>query len=138
MKILFTLHHYLHPEIGPGNCTLKLVIPHYPHSQLPNLLQDYQIKSFPSLIEGFGLVLIEAMACGLAPVTTYTSGPRDIITHGLDGILIPVGDAIAISQALSKLIENLDYLAKLRQNAYKTAQKLVSNCPRKSDFIPGG
>lgn len=99
------------------------VIPCFAHEKLPELLKDHQIKLFPSLVEGFGKALIEAMACGLAPVATATTGPLDIVQDGYNGLLVPTRDSQAIEQALENLITDCSQLNRLRQNAYKTAQK---------------
>jgi glycosyltransferase involved in cell wall biosynthesis len=99
------------------------VIPTYTNEQLPDLLQGHHIKLLPTLAEGFGLVIVEAMACGLAPVTTAIQGPLEIVTDGHDGLLVPVRDALAIEQALERLIRDRGYLETLRYNAYQTAQR---------------
>ena len=97
-------------------------IPWFDHKTLPELLQGHHIKLFPPLSEGFGKALVEAMACGLAPVTTATGGPLDIVSDCQDGLIIPLRDSKAIEQALEKLIIDRYKLNKLRQNAYNTAQ----------------
>ncbi|MDJ0594192.1 MAG: glycosyltransferase family 4 protein [Pleurocapsa sp. MO_226.B13] len=99
------------------------VIPRFEHQKLPELLKNYHIKLFPSLSEGFGMALIEAMACGLAPITTATGGPGDIICDRHDGLIIPLRDRKAIETALEELIGDRQKLNKLRQNAYNKAQK---------------
>ena len=99
------------------------VIPRYSRRQLPNLLQNHQIKLFPSTCEAFGMALIESMACGLAPIVSATPGPMEIVTHERDGIIIPPRSADAIEDALDKLINDYTYLERLRSNAYVTAQK---------------
>lgn len=60
-----------------------------------------------SLHEGFGLVLAEAMSCGL-PVVSYACpcGPRDIIDEGKDGFLVPVGDEAQLAEKICWLIEH--------------------------------
>ena len=98
------------------------VIPSFNHATLPELLKGHHIKLFPSLSEGFGMALIEAMACGLAPITTATGGPLDIIDDGHDGLLVPLRDSKSIETALEKLINDRTELNRLRQNAYKKAQ----------------
>jgi glycosyltransferase involved in cell wall biosynthesis len=104
------------------------VIPFFKHENLPDLLRDYHIKLFPTLAEGFGKALIEAMACGLAPITTPTPGPSDIVQDGHDAIIVPVRDTQAIERALERLITDRVYLDKLRSNAYATAQKYSWRC----------
>ena len=99
------------------------VIPRYPHDRLPTLLKGHQIKLFPSTCEAFGMALVEAMACGLAPIVSATPGPMEIVTHEQNGIVIPSRDTKAIENALEKLITDLVYLETLRQNAYNSAQK---------------
>jgi glycosyltransferase involved in cell wall biosynthesis len=98
------------------------VVTHYNQEMLPHLLKDHQIKLFPSLSEGFSLALLEAMACGLAPVASAISGSSRIVRDGHNGILIPPRDCKAIVQAIELLLKNRDYLSKLRNNAFNTAQ----------------
>lgn len=98
------------------------VIPRYENEKLPDLLKQHQIMLLPSLYEGFSLAIVEAMACGLVPVTTGISGAKDILTDGHNSILLPTHNSLAIEQALEKLIINRAYLEQLRQNAYIAAQ----------------
>lgn len=98
------------------------VIPYYANEKLPTLLRGHQIKLLPSLSEGFGIAVLEAMACGLAPVTTATPGPMEIVRDGYDAIVVPPRDSQAIEQALERLITDVSYLERLRRNAHATAQ----------------
>ncbi|MBE9039585.1 glycosyltransferase family 4 protein [Oscillatoriales cyanobacterium LEGE 11467] len=98
------------------------VVPRYTHDMLPTLLKDHQIKLLSSISEGFPMSLVEAMACGLAPITTATPGPTEIVCDGHNGIVVPARDSQAIEQALERLITDRSYLEQLRLNAYSTAQ----------------
>ncbi|NOK79101.1 MAG: glycosyltransferase family 1 protein [Chloroflexi bacterium AL-N5] len=98
------------------------VIPYYKHESLPTILEGHYIKLFPTLSEGFGKALIEAMACGLAPITTPAPGPKDLVHDGHDALVIPMRDSQAIEDALERLISDRTHLDRLRHNAYKTAQ----------------
>lgn len=77
------------------------------------------IFALSSIFEGFGLVIVEAMACGL-PVVSYACpcGPKDIITEGEDGFLIEVNDENELANKINMLIENED-LRKQMSNAAK-------------------
>lgn len=99
-----------------------VVIPRYEHHRLPTLLKGHHIQLFASTSEGFGMALVEAMACGLAPITTATPGPLEIVKHGQDSLVVPVRDSEAIERALELLLNNRTYLNQLRGHAYKTAQ----------------
>jgi glycosyltransferase involved in cell wall biosynthesis len=99
------------------------VIPRFSHEALPDLLRGHHIKLFPTLSEGFSLALTETMACGLAPVTTTTPGPMEIVRDEHNGILVPPRSSHAIKQALERLIADRPYLERLRRNAYATAQR---------------
>jgi len=112
----------VHADFEPAVRDRIRVIPRYSHEALPDLLRGHHIKLFPTLSDGFGLALIEGMACGLAPVTTTTPGPMEIVSDGHNGILVPSRDSQAIEQALERLILDRPYLDRLRRNAYATAQ----------------
>lgn len=71
-----------------------------------------------SIYEGFGLVIVEAMSCGL-PIISYACpcGPKDIITHGRNGYLVPCYNEKALSNRICDLIENEDIRKDMGLNA---------------------
>ncbi|MBW4658847.1 MAG: glycosyltransferase family 4 protein [Drouetiella hepatica Uher 2000/2452] len=98
------------------------VVPYFKHETLPELLKGHHIKLLPTLSEGFGKALVEAMACGLAPVTSNAAGPMEIVQDQHDALVVPMRDSLAIERALERLITDLPFLETLRRNAYATAQ----------------
>lgn len=80
---------------------------HSPISQqeLFNTYQDYDALVLPTLFEGFGLVIVEAMAAGLPVITTANSIGPDVITDRQNGYIVPIRDSFAIQQAIGELIQ---------------------------------
>ncbi len=88
-----------------------------------NIGTEYAESSFlvmSSNYEGFPMVMIEAMACGLPVVTfDYKCGPRDIVRHGENGLLVADGDIKGLADAMMEVMGNNDYRKVLSENARK-------------------
>lgn len=74
-------------------------------------VQEEMLRSsflvLPSRSEGFGMVLIEAMACGLPCVAfDCPCGPRDIVLDGKNGLLVPPENAVLLAESMKKMIQN--------------------------------
>ena len=67
-------------------------------------LNRSEIFCLASIQDGFGLVVSQAMACGLPVVVTERTGAADIVDHGVDGFVVPAGSAEALAEALECLL----------------------------------
>jgi len=76
--------------------------PALPHPQLAERLRGADIFVLPSLEDGFARTVTEALACGLPVVTTPNTGAADFVTPGVNGEIVPIRDAPAIAEAISK------------------------------------
>jgi glycosyltransferase involved in cell wall biosynthesis len=76
-----------------------------------------------SVVEAFGVAQVEAMACGLAPVSPALGGPLEVITDGKSGILVPPSDPQAAAAAVARLIEDRALLDSLRRRARAEARR---------------
>ena len=91
--------------------------------KLIQLYQQATVYVLPSHYEGLPTVLLEAMACGCPVIATAVSGNLDVITHGIDGILVPPKKPEEIAKSIIKLLNDNDNRKKLGINARKTIAK---------------
>jgi glycosyltransferase involved in cell wall biosynthesis len=74
--------------------------------------------------EGFPMVMIEAMACGLPAVCfDFKCGPRDIIIEGENGLIVPDGDIDGLAEAMVRLMRDDDLRKRMGENAKKVVEK---------------
>lgn len=95
-------------------------------SDVADLLHAADVFVLPSVREGFPVSLIEAMACKRAIVATRVGGIPDAIVNGENGILVPPGDARALSDSLVRLLGDGRLAAGLGQAALATAAEKFS------------
>lgn len=86
----------------------------------------FDVFVLPSRAESFGSVFAEAALCSLALVGTDVGGIAEQIEDGVNGLLVPVGDAHALSQALEKLILDPPYRSELARAAGEKAKSTYS------------
>lgn len=94
-----------------------------PHSGVLHEMSQHDVLVFPSLFEGFGLVILEAMSQGLPVITTANSGGLDVVTDGVDGFGVPIRSAEAIAQKLELLAGSRALLADMKNAALATARR---------------
>lgn len=88
------------------------------------ILKQCDLFILSSRYEGFGNVIIEAMACGLPVISTdCPSGPGEIITSGDNGILVPNQEIDSLAKAMADLMSNPERRQKLSKNAHFTLSR---------------
>jgi glycosyltransferase involved in cell wall biosynthesis len=128
---------------------------HVPYEELPHYYSGCDLFLAPSLYEPFGMVYLEAMACGKTAVGCDAGGVPEIITHGQTGILVPPGDAVALASSLDHLLADparrqaigdrarlavqqhfsLSTIAERTEGHYETA--IANRLARKAGFAEG-
>jgi glycosyltransferase involved in cell wall biosynthesis len=71
--------------------------------ELAKAYASADIFAFPSTTDTFGNVILEAQASGLPCIVTDLGGPRDLVTDGVDGIIVRALDAVELAEAISKI-----------------------------------
>jgi glycosyltransferase involved in cell wall biosynthesis len=76
------------------------------HDELPEFFNAADAQVLASVREQFGLVLVEGMACGLAPIAVDRFGPAEIVDDGETGWLVPPDDETALAEAIAAAIDD--------------------------------
>jgi len=79
---------------------------HVPQLQLKELLSRSHVLVLPSIDDGFGMVMNQAMACGCPVIASTHTGAPDLLTEGQDGFLVPIRDSEAILNRLQQLADD--------------------------------
>lgn len=97
-------------------------IPSLSHEKLLAEMGRHDVLILPSLHEGFGLVILEAMSQGTPVITTSHTGGPDVIQDGLDGFIVPIRSADAIAEKFELLLQDRQRLPAMSAAAREKAR----------------
>jgi glycosyltransferase involved in cell wall biosynthesis len=89
---------------------------------LANEIHTADLFAFPSLAEGFALVILEAMSCGVPVVSTGHTCAPDVMVDGRHGFIVPIRDSKAVAEKLAWGVENRAELAEMGRAAASQAR----------------
>jgi starch synthase len=93
-----------------------------PQHELKHLMSRSHVMVLPSIEDGFGLVMAQAMACGCPVIATVNTGAPDLYQDGKEGFIVPIRNPIAITLCLEKLAND----SGLRERMAKAALQRVN------------
>ena len=94
-----------------------------PSQELIELYCSADIFAFPTLIETFGMVLVEAMAAGLPIVTTEAEGVKDVIQNEINGVKSEPGNTVKFTELLQKVITDNELRQKLIKGSLESSKR---------------
>jgi glycosyltransferase involved in cell wall biosynthesis len=94
-----------------------------PAQALSDCMRAHHVLAVPSSYEGYGIVYLEGMGFGLPAIATSAGAAAEIITHGVDGFLIPPGEAAALAQGLERLASDR---ARLQEMSLAARQRYLA------------
>lgn len=97
------------------------VLPHVGRRELVEVYRDADVFLFPSLYEGFGKVLVEAMATALPIVSTPVGVALDLLEPGINALIVPKYDAMALADSVRQLLDDVTLREQLGRQAQATA-----------------
>ena len=104
------------PAPVPKRAALIEYLPHRPRTELPAIYRAASVLILPSILEGLGLVVLEAMASGVPCIVT-PNGPGEVVRDGVDGFVVPIRDSGAIADRLGRLAQDPELLQCMSHSA---------------------
>jgi Glycosyltransferase len=98
---------------------------HITRPELGKVMGRCHVHVFPTLIEGFGRNIIEAMASGLPVITTANCAGPDLIEDGVTGFIIPIRDVDAICEKLAWIKDNPQEAMEMGERARNRVSSLT-------------
>jgi glycosyltransferase involved in cell wall biosynthesis len=92
-----------------------------PNNEMPELYAECDVYVQPSIIEPYGIAVLEAMACGKPVVGTMIGGMRDTVLASVSGFLVPPADSEQLAVCLLKLCRNSELRKEIGQTARQRA-----------------
>lgn len=111
-----------------------VIIENIPHEQLMKLYQEVDVFVLPTLADGFGMVITEAMSQGIPVITTVNSCGPDLISHGINGWVIPAGDINELANAMINVFKHKEKLPEMSRKAIEKAESWQWSDYRKALF----
>lgn len=90
-------------------------------AQVREIYQSSRVLVLPSIQDGFGLVILEALACGCPVIATGNTGGPDVIADGKNGYIVPPGDADALADRIDRILSDPRREARMRVQAVRSA-----------------
>jgi glycosyltransferase involved in cell wall biosynthesis len=113
------------------------ILGYVPEADLPALISGAAVFAYPSLYEGFGLPVLEAMACGTPVVTTRVSAMPEVA--GDAALMVEPGDPAALGLALAQVLDQPAFAAELAQRGLAAAGRFSwARCARESVAVYEG
>lgn len=93
-----------------------------PQAEVLAAFEQADVLVFPTLADGFGMIVPEALSRGLPVIVTPEAGACDLVVHGKNGLVIPAGNTQALTDALRWCLDNRAALLQMRDAALATAR----------------
>jgi glycosyltransferase involved in cell wall biosynthesis len=94
-----------------------------PHSEALSAIEQADMLVLPSLSDGFGMVVTEALSRGTPVITTRNTGASELIVNGRNGLIVPARDAVALRRALEWCRDSRMAVYAMREEAIETARR---------------
>lgn len=96
-----------------------------PQASLVDIYLSGSVFVLPSLSDSYGLVTLEAMACGLPVIVSQNTGSKEAVRDGEDGFVVPICDSAALADRITRLFERPDERMEMGRSAWNQARRFT-------------
>jgi starch synthase len=100
------------------------VLGHIPQHELKSIMSRSHVLVLPSIQDGFGMVMAQAMACGCPVVASAHTGAEDLFNDGQEGYIVPIRDVDKLAERLQTLADHPEQRATMSQRSLARVQAL--------------
>jgi len=104
-----------------------LVLDGSPYSEMPEYMAAADVFVLPSISEGLGIVILEALATGIPVVASRVGGIPDILIHGYNGLLVEPRDIRGLAEAIIRILSDGELRKQLSEGSLKRARLVNEN-----------
>ncbi|MGD0641055.1 MAG: glycosyltransferase family 4 protein [Roseiarcus sp.] len=97
---------------------------HIPNTGLREIYSSSHVMVLPSVQDGFGMVMAEALACGCPVIASTSTGAPDLFAHGKEGFIVPIRDSRAICDCLTRFADEPDLRVRMSAAAVERVANL--------------
>jgi starch synthase len=97
---------------------------HVPQPKLKDIMSRSHVFVLPSVQDGFGMVMAQAMACGCPVIASEHTGARDLYQDGEEGFIVPIRDSEALAGCLQRLVDDPALQKQMSQASLKRVHSL--------------
>jgi glycosyltransferase involved in cell wall biosynthesis len=95
-----------------------------PRSELARWMGQSQVLVLPSIEDGFGLVMAEAMACGCPVISSTNTGGEDLYSDGVEGFIVPIRDSGALADRMQRMADDTTLQRRMSAAALDRVQSI--------------
>lgn len=106
LRIVGTITQEITPYLKTQNLSYVEILGPRPQSELAIMMSQSHVLVLPSIEDGFGMVITQAMACGCPAISSANTGGPDIYNNGEEGFIVPIRSSEAILTSMQQLADD--------------------------------
>ena len=95
-----------------------------PQTHVAEIMAESHLLLLPSVEDGSGLVLGQAMACGCPVVASTNTGGPDLITDGVEGFIVPIRDPVALQECMQRVVDDPELWLRMRSAGLERVRRI--------------